>query len=119
MTKHPFYNPTPQLIKELCKGLFKTLLLFAVILGVGFVCRLLVSLYPQLAAFTYIHEYTNVIQASILCFTLLMTYLVAYALPIFVAVSAVYIVVIDKLSERRYTAKYPISKYQPIKNNRS
>ena len=82
MTKHPFYNQTPNLVKEILKGAFKLFVFLVVVIGIGFGCNMIINIYPQIAAFTHIYEYTNTIQASILSFLLLMTYLVAYALPI-------------------------------------
>lgn len=91
MTKHPFYQPTKELFKGFFTGCLKVLMLFTFIIGTGFVCKLLVDFYPALAAFTHIHEYTNVLQASILCFMLLVTYLMAYGLPILIAIYFVWV----------------------------
>lgn len=105
MTKHPFYHPTQNMSKEIIKASLKVLMLFALVVGIGFVCKKLIDMYPMLAAFTHIHEYTNIFQASILSFTLLMTYLVAYALPIFIAIYFVWVFISEFLLMVKRTRK--------------
>lgn len=54
---------------------------------------MVINAYPQIAAFTHIYEYTNIFQASILSFLLLMTYFVAYGLPILLAIYFIWVLI--------------------------